>query len=225
MKLKFFLICSLLASCGQASDSLEGGSQDTPELTFEVYSQQEEIPAPNSPFGFWEKSIQYPEFESSDKKELASNINLTLRALVEKYRCKNEGDQTFSANVRHQSASMLSITYEAMWMCPPMPHPDSTAGAINIDLRNGEEIGLRDQLQDQEAEEKFLRLLAQQRQKMVEAKACQPPSDFDYFYVEENEVRFVFQSVTHSKACTVTVAIPREMVSQFWSKKSALKSE
>lgn len=221
MKLKFFLICSLLASCGQASDSLEGGNQDTPKLTFEVFSQQEEIPAPHSPFGFWEKSIQYPVFESGDE-EVASSINSTLRALVEKYRCKNEGDQTFSANVKHQSASMLSITYEAMWMCPPMPHPDSTAGALNIDLRNGEEIVWRDQLQDQEVEKKFLKLLAQQRQKM-EAKACQPPSDFAYFYVEGNEVRFVFQPDTHSEACTVTVAIDRETIGQFLTRESTLK--
>ncbi len=223
MKTTFFMIFFLLASCGQASDSPAERSQKTPTLSFEVFRQQEEIPAPSSPFGFWEKSIQYPIFESSDKKELATSINLTLRTLVEKYQCKNTGDQTFSANVMHQGASVLSVTYEAMWMCPPMPHPDSTAGAINIDLRNGEEIVWRNQLQDQAAEENFLKLLAKERQEVVEAEECRLPSEFDYFYVAENELRFVFQADTHSEVCTVTVTIDRDTAGQFFTPSSALK--
>lgn len=222
MKAKLLVIYSLLMGCGQASDSLGEDSKEPAGLSYEIHREQEEIPAPTSPFGYWEKSIQYPVFESSDKKELASKVNSTLSALVEKYQCKNDGDQTFSATVRHKSKSLLSITYEAMWMCPPMPHPDSTAGAINVDLRNGEEIAWGSQFQHDAAKESFLKRLAEKRRKQAEAQSCQPPADFGYFYVEENKVRFVFQSEAHSDACTVTVAIDRDTMGNFLTHDSPL---
>src|SRR5690625_5656209 len=42
------------------------------------------------------------------------------------------------------------MQYEAMWMCSTMPSPDSSSGALNIDLTDGSELALNNQFKSEE---------------------------------------------------------------------------
>lgn len=107
-------------------------SDDT--LTHRHKEHQERITDSDSPLGHWEIDHRYPVFSSETHPGKAEEINDKITQQREQYQCPDKGDETFNAEVATKTDGELVITYEAMWLCPSMPAPDSTEGELIFEL-------------------------------------------------------------------------------------------
>ena len=99
----------------------------------------EEIPAgTHRGIGHWQIDLRYPQFTNTANRPDLSEINHTITALIESYRCPTAGDLSFDAKVVHIDAETISLTYDVMWMCESMPHLEYMEREITIDLRTNE---------------------------------------------------------------------------------------
>lgn len=86
------------------------------------------------------------------------------------------------------------MSYEAMWMCSSMPHPDDTQGTLNIDLKNNSIISLYNEFIDAKAQQAFTSMVVKRlNQKITEvSKAsqmeCPAANEIGQFFISQTDL-------------------------------------
>jgi hypothetical protein len=111
--------------------------------------------------------------------------------------------------------SLLSVSFESMWLCPQMPAPDSNSGSFVFNVKTGESLTLKNEFIDQEAFSSFIRETTAKLQKTISDKSmsikaeCEIPSGYSYFFKRNDTLIFVSSSDVHSdSACTRKIEVP-----------------
>ncbi|MFC4258131.1 hypothetical protein ACFOZ5_03690 [Marinobacter lacisalsi] len=115
------------------------------QFEYELRTEEASVLDDRFPFGYWEITRVYPEILSDSHPLVADAANQKIAALIDQYRCDGLGDQSFRTQEVFLGNGLLSIAYEAMWMCAAMQSPASESGSLNISLTNGTEVKLEDQ--------------------------------------------------------------------------------
>ena len=100
---------------------------------------REKITDANSPLGYWEVDLSYPQL--NDNPNIASSvINKSIESLVNRYQCDAGGDKSFTGEIIQIDEDVVVISYESMWMCATMPHPDSESNVVTFNIKTGEQL-------------------------------------------------------------------------------------
>ncbi len=115
------------------------------QFEYELRTEEASVLDDRFPFGYWEITRVYPEIVSESHPQVAEAANGRIAALIDQYRCDGLGDQSFRTQEVYLGNGLLSIAYEATWMCASMESPDSESGFLNLDLSDGTEVKLEEQ--------------------------------------------------------------------------------
>ncbi|MGH9258309.1 MAG: hypothetical protein ACRD08_00185 [Acidimicrobiales bacterium] len=159
--------------------------------------------------------MRYPQIERGVAPEIRNAVNQTIAAHARKHACAGPGDQQFTAAVTRSDATVLSMKYEAMWMCPSMPAPQSNDGGLTFDLGTGRRVQLDEELADPARRDALDRRVVRDAMAAVSRKLgpgateCPEPVRTSEFYVTHSGVVFVGMFPAHvDAACAVEVSIP-----------------
>src|SRR5690625_318298 len=111
------------------------------------------------------------------------------------------------------------MQYEAMWMCSTMPSPDSSSGALNIDLTDGSELALNNQFKSEQEYAIFAQRALGEINKQLKSvdndkgEQCSPAAELGNFHVDDDAINVHTPSRTHGgSGCDVGVRIDRKSV-------------
>lgn len=125
------------------------------QFEYQLRTEEAAMQDERFPFGFWEITRVYPEVLSTSHPVAAEAANQRIAELVDRFRCEGMGDVAFNTREIHLGHGVLSMAYEASWMCASMPSPERVSGFLNLDLSDGTEIELDEQFRDRYAFERF----------------------------------------------------------------------
>lgn len=211
------------AALGCDSGGMERGPQQAGPAaaaqTIEIrYVEAEDrTPSQSAPGGSWVRSVRYPQIESGVASEIRSAVNDTIVAHVGKHKCAGPGDQQFTATVTRSDGTVLSLQYEAMWMCASMPAPQSKPGGLTFDLRTGHGMSLGEELTDTARRDALERRVVQGAKAAMskrlgrDAAYCPDPRWTSELFLTDSTAVFVGMFASHADAaCEVEVSIPLE---------------
>ena len=221
-----FLFFFMLFSCSddvsnisnQSGDkSLTIAEQSVEGVSYKVVSSEKTIMDYKSPLGEWTVSVSYPEIEGEIKENAKSKVNNAIIALSKKYKCRTNGEYTFTADVKFINSAVFSMNFEAMWYCPPMASPDSTTGAVTFNLNTGNQIVLESQFVDKNAENTFSKLILTKIKTQINvSETCSTKEMFDYFYKVKGGLVFVFDASQHADSgCISDIYISNKELSNY----------
>lgn len=194
---------------------------------YRMHEDNKQVDDIGSPLGYWEQSVSYPMLD--DSLPSANAINKAIKAKAYEYSCGELGDYTFNSTVHSIDQSLLSVSFESMWLCPQMPGPDSDSGSFVFNVKTGEPVTLKNEFVDQEAFSTFIREITAKLQKSISDKSkfneaeCESPSGYSYFYKRNDELIFVSSPDMHSdSSCASEIKIPISDIRSHLSKGSAL---
>jgi len=215
------LLWCVAAALGCDSRGMERGPQqagpETAASTVELrYVETEQrTPSESAPGGSWVKSVRYPQIEGGVASEIQSAVNQAIAAHVAKYACDGPGDQQFTGVATRGDGTLLSVKYEAMWMCASMPAPQSKTGGLTFDLRTGRRVDLGEEVADASRRDALERRVVQgakaaaSRKLGRDAAYCPEPGRTSEFFLTDSAAVFVGMFPSHvDAACDVEVSIP-----------------
>jgi hypothetical protein len=216
---------------GPSSSSNSAGKSETSTyaLTYELKSVDDEIADERSPFGYWTITKTYPVIKPEDAP-VAQVVNARTRKLVDSLSCEGEGEETFTSENVYLGAKIFSMQYEAMWMCSSMPSPDSTSGALNIELTDGVELTLNNQFKSGQEYTTFVqRALTEFNKELKHAdnekgERCSPATELGDFHVDADAIIVHTPSRTHGgSVCDIAVRIKRKSIEPLLKPESVLQ--
>lgn len=220
---------SSLADPSSSPNSTGKSEISTYALTYELKSIDDEITDGNSPFGYWTITKTYPVIEPEDVP-VAEAVNASVRNLVNNFSCGGQGEETFNSENVYLGAEIFSMQYEAMWMCSSMPSPDSSSGALNIDLTDGSELALNSQFKSEQEYAIFAqRALGEINKQLKSAdndkgEQCSPAVELGNFHVDADAINVHTPSRTHGgSVCDVVVRIERKSIKPLLKPESVLQ--
>lgn len=197
-------------------------------LTYKLKSIDEEITDGSSPFGYWAITKTYPIIEPEDVP-VAEAVNASVRNLVDNFSCEGQGEETFTSENVYLGAEIFSMQYEAMWMCSTMPSPDSSSGALNIDLTDGSELALNNQFKSEQEYAIFAQRALGEINKQLKSvdndkgEQCSPAAELGNFHVDGDAIHVHTPSRTHGgSVCDVVVRIDRKSIESLLKPESVL---
>lgn len=198
-------------------------------ISYEIRYIDKEIADEHSPLGYWEVKKRYPVFSSTDNASVAEMLNERINALVQRYSCNGNGEESFSVDNVFIDERLFSMRYEAMWMCGSMPSPDSAAGTLNIDLADGRDIVLRDQFRNEGMYKKFIHeAVTLMRVKLDEARSengadCAAIASVGGFYIQTDGIVIESPRLSHGDSlCEVEVHFDKEAIVELLKPSSIL---
>src|SRR5690625_7392851 len=103
-----------------------------------------------------------------------------------------------------------------MWMCSTMPSPDSSSGALNIDLTDGSELALNNQFKSEQEYAIFAQRALGEINKQLKSvdndkgEQCSPAAELGNFHVDGDAIHVHTPSRTHGgSACDVVGRMER----------------
>lgn len=228
----------LVAAYSSAELSGESGARDEVDRSasaggaFEYRLQTEETARLDDrfPFGYWKVHRVYPVLMSEDQPRAVQVANKRIVERVHGYRCDGMGDVTFSTREVFIGNGVLSMTYDASWMCASMSSPQSESGFLNLDLMGGSEIQLEDQFRDAAAYEGFRAVAIVALNEELEGRTasdgrrCPPASSMSGFKVSGGELVVAsFPGQGENSACDVEAALPLDSLDDELKPDSSLR--
>jgi hypothetical protein len=205
-----------------------GSIPQTRAVKTRYVERQTRVGSSSAPGGSWVVSLRYPQIDSGVPAEVRRNINSAIEATTKEYACKTPGDQQFKAEITKIDAKLMSMKYEAMWMCSSMPSPGSKIGGLTYDLGSGHKIDLDNELNDTGGGE-LDRLISKQTRAAIrkklgsDASYCPEPQSAHEFFLEDRTIVFVGMFPSHADAaCEVEVSMPLAQVESYLRKGSVL---
>ncbi len=188
--------------CGSVSVE-DGKSLSESELCFRLVSIEEGGDDEGSPMGYWESLKTYPKIYGAIDPAVKLNVNNSIVALANRYACDELGDYSFSSDVGYFDENLLSLSYEVMWMCSAMPSPDSTVGALVINLITGAPVILEGEFMDASSREMFYSDVANKMKGNLEGESycsglANNKGGFDFYYKAKNTLAFISNVDRHS---------------------------
>ncbi|MBU3917690.1 hypothetical protein KKA14_19355 [bacterium] len=175
----------------------------------------------------WEQSVRFPIVKGPEAK-VVQRINTSIQTLLNRFKCDPKAELLFTSNVKHQNDGVLSLKYNANYMCRTMPNPSGYEGGITFDLSSGRIITLKNELKDtssydalsRDVIEKLLPLL---KSKVKNYKECNNPHFSGEYYIESNNIVFLeFFSEHYKVFCEVSVSIPLNEIRSYFKADSKL---
>ncbi len=187
--------------------------EQKPPVLYRMQQDDKNIEDSASPLGYWEQLVSYPVIAGSSPS--TDRINKAIKTQAYQFSCGSLGDYTFTATVHSIDRAILSISYEAMWLCPQMPAPDSDTGALVFNVITGKPIKLNDEFASAGKFDSFARDITEKLGQLVSEKNksnqmdCEIPSIYSFYYKKNDALVFVSSPDIHSdSACAVEVEIP-----------------
>ncbi len=232
-KKSYFILFVLLISCSKGENEINSKvSEDSStqaeklvsEVSYGMFSNEKTVKDDGSPMGEWTLSESYPELKGKVKDNVKAKINKSIRELPKKYKCPSGGEHTFTSNVKFINNRIFSMSYEAMWYCPPMASPDSTTGALTFNLNTGDNILIESQYINRDSPYMLNKLISKKIKDMSKnRKKCLLKNNFNYYYKVKNALIFVFDMKQHSDSgCITEVKVENNELVRFINSKSLL---
>lgn len=188
-----------------------------PAALYQIQQDDKHIEDSTSPLGYWKQSVSYPVISSSVPS--ANTINKIIKDQAYKFTCGELGDYTFTATLHSIDHTILSISYEAMWLCPQMPSPDSDMGSLLLNTKTGNPVTLKDEFLNNKKYAGLAREITENlRQRVLKKNKlnqtdCEIPSSYTFYYKSNDKLVFVSSPDTHrDSACAVEVEIQLEKI-------------
>jgi len=143
---KITCFCSVLIV---VVSQLACSNQNKKTIDYQWINESKKLKSDLSPIGYWEINLKYPILNGS--KDIVASINERIMELVTEFQCVNGGDFTFNSSLEYADSNLMSLKFERMWMCLPMPSPDSDQGVLNLNITKGVEIELANEVKSREA--------------------------------------------------------------------------
>jgi len=182
-----------------------------------------------SPMGYWEISENYPQLSGQISEASRININEAIVSQVNKYKCGEYGDYTFSSKVRYFDNYLLSVSYESMWMCPNMTSPDSDSGAFVFDILTGEKLLLKSEFISNKKSSEFLASINEKIQSKIKSLKlknkidCPAILNYSYFYKVKDSTVFIAETDSHSDSgCVAKIVVSDDELKSYIKPGSAI---
>ncbi|MEJ2407676.1 MAG: hypothetical protein P8171_26130 [Candidatus Thiodiazotropha sp.] len=211
----------VIASGCDAGNKAQDAGAEQEKSSFHIVKMDKQLQDPASPVGYWEVSLTYPQLINGAAASL-DVVNKRIRKLVDDYSCQGMGDQTFTADPVYSNGRVLGFYYEAMWMCPTMPSPDSTSGVVNYNLKTGGTIDIRKEFIDEASLKRFVALANEALNKKLEGlpaseKAyCAPFDETASLFVAQDGIVVKGLSASGEEPdCPVSITIHKKELAAF----------
>lgn len=238
-RIYFFVLSLFLIACDAkieatsvAEQSSSPASNSSPAVevsppVYELVNEKKEIKDEFSPVGYWEQSRIYPKVIRGGSPDGRLAANSLILAFLDQYSCEEPGEYSFNTDVTYASDHVISFRYEIMWMCSGMPGPDSTSGAVNIDLQSGEDINLMSQLSSKEHATEFNSIVVAGLNTAIDHKSkdlhCSSASGMDSYYLSESDFTFLHINRNHgTSACDAYYSLAKQQLTKFLRADSVL---
>lgn len=208
------LFLAALYGCGESEATGEPGQRATqPENTYRYVQVEEQHPSEDSPVGYWETSLKYPQLNNPEHKKVLDTVNKAIAATVDSYKCEGPGDHSFEGTVSFSDKHLFSMKYDAMWMCDTMPNIGSDTGAQVYNLANGKQVKLADEFKDAASGDQIKALIKTKFKAALAgldaSLACPQPEDEGSFYIQGQDIVFIARFLSHAdSACEMEVSLP-----------------
>lgn len=185
------------------------------QFEYELRTDEASVLDDRFPFGYWEVTRVYPEILSDSHPMVADAANQKIAALIDQYRCDGLGDQSFRTQEVYLGNGILSIAYEATWMCASMQSPDSESGFLNLALSDGSEVRLEEQFRGPSDYAQFRNRAVRELKHELEEQVSEPEegcpeiSAFNGFHTDGKDLIVSSLSGQHGNtACDVDARFP-----------------
>lgn len=185
------------------------------QFEYELRTEEASVLDDRFPFGYWEVTRVYPEILSETHPSVAEAANGRISALIDQYRCDGLGDQSFRTQEVYLGTGILSIAYEATWMCASMEAPDGESGSLNLDLADGTDVKLEDQFRGPSDYAQFRSQAVQELNRELEnqvaesGEPCPQVRAFSGFHTDGTDLTVSSMSDQEGfAACHVRVSFP-----------------
>lgn len=185
------------------------------QFEYELRTEEASVLDDRFPFGHWEITRVYPEILSESHPSVAEAANGRIAALIDQYRCDGLGDQSFRTQEVYLGPGLLSIAYEATWMCASMETPDSESGFLNLNLADGSEVKLEEQFRGPSDYAQFRNRAVQELNRELEDQVSDSGEDcpevraFNGFHTDGTDLTVSSLSDRQgSAACNVHASFP-----------------
>jgi len=196
------------------------------EAKYRMVEHLQTIKDKESPVGEWEISTSYPELYGAIKESVKTKINNAIVVLANKYKCSNNKESTFRAEVMYLDEHVLSLRYDVSWFCNGMSY-SSTSGSVNWNLSTGVEVVFDSEFVDNSARENFYLIAVDKIEKKLKADVDCPAKDkFDYFYKAKKALIFVAEMEFHvDSGCITEIKYPLTEMKKYLNSNSILLRE
>lgn len=185
------------------------------QFEYELRTEEASVLDDRFPFGYWEITRVYPEIVSESHPSVAEAANGRIAALIDQYRCDGLGDQSFRTQEVYLGPGLLSIAYEATWMCASMESPTSESGFLNLDLADGTDVKLEEQFRGPSDYAQFRNQAVQELNRELEEQVsdsdenCPDVGAFNGFHTDGTDLTVSsLADQEGNAACNVHVRFP-----------------
>ncbi len=208
--LGFLVSCSDESNANSKKELVESvKNEQAQDIGYRMIEHERKIKDDSSPVGEWIVSINYPEIHGKIDGKVKTKINNAISILPDKYGCDENGEYTFSSEVKYLDIHLLGLNYYALWSCSGGPY-QSTSEALVFNLDTGSIVSLESEFINDKKRASFYSIVLGEIKKELKAgEDCPIKDKFDYFYKTKESLVFVAEMEFHvDSGCITEIKYP-----------------